>query len=174
MVEGDVLADVEQAVPVAAHGTIELLDPQATADRVVDRTEGLPPFDIGGDAHAIVVVVGVAVGLRALHIAGVAVGVVLGAEAESRRAVGQTLGGTAIGVHEVDLAAVAAAVDRPAAEVLRLRATGAIVADIGQVRRQPVTAALHAVPVGGHRRLETVAAIKGRAQVAEGVLAQCA
>src|SRR6185437_10243861 len=70
--------------------------------------------------------------------------------------------------------AVAATVDRSAAEVLRLRATGTVVVDVGQVRRQPVTAALHAVPVGGHRGLETVAAIEGCTQVAERVLAQCA
>ncbi|KAG1537130.1 hypothetical protein G6F50_014918 [Rhizopus delemar] len=60
VIEGDALADVEQAVPVAARRTVQLLHPQAAADRVVDRAEALPPFNVGGHAHAVVVVVGVA------------------------------------------------------------------------------------------------------------------
>ena len=172
MVEGDVLADVEQAVPVTACRTVQLLHPQAATDGVVDRTEGLPPFDVGGHAHAVVVVVGVAVGLRAQHVARVAVRIVLGGEAQARGAAGQALRGAAIGIDEEDLAAVAAAVHGFATEIFRFGAARTLIADLCQVRWKPVATTLHAVPVGGHRGLEPVAAVEGRTQVTKGVLAQ--
>ncbi|KAG1391928.1 hypothetical protein G6F59_014753 [Rhizopus arrhizus] len=142
VIEGDALADVEQAVPVAARRTVQLLHPQAAADRVVDRAEALPPFNVGGHAHAVVVVVGVAVGLRAQYVAGVAVRVVLGGEAQPRGAAGQALRGAAIGIDEEDLAAIAAAGDRLAADVFRRRGSGAVIADL----RQAATEALKPLP----------------------------
>ncbi|MNX01954.1 hypothetical protein D3C86_315030 [compost metagenome] len=114
----------------------------------------------------------VAVGLHALHAGGVAVGVVLGAEAGPRHAAGTHLRGAAVGIDEVELAQRAATVDGAAPQVLRLRPARAIIARLHQVGRQPVAAAFHPVRVAGERGLEAVAAVERTTQVTEGVLAQ--